>query len=37
MKCSFKVDKNDASPCQLKYKKGEMVRVVSQDKARYIE
>lgn len=29
------MDKDDAGPCQLKYKKGEMVWVISQDTPRY--
>ena len=37
MKCCFTVDKNDTGPCQLKYKKGEMVWVISQDTARYVK
>ena len=37
LKCCFTVDKDDAGPFQLKYKKGEMVWVISQDTPRYIE
>lgn len=31
------MDKDDAGPCHLKYKKGEMVWVISQDTPRYIK